>query len=175
MLACPAIPNTSLPRFGNRCMSNKEYLVKQLQQRMVAGKKMSWSKGFNVGRDWATNAAQAVELYRLDLAREGQANWSSRLGVCANEYSCTPAETLVMIFRSYVGMWQDEFFPEDFWEEVLQADRKSISDYYWLVGFADGANSVWITVADEIRSFDQHLFDAEDSLNADGIYGPLTA
>ena len=127
-------------------MVNRDRLVDRLRKSKASSQAAAKSKGFQVGCEWANTSAETIELQHLEAARSDWQSWEATLTTCEfDAYSAS--ENLAFVIRPESE--KDRHAAVDFWESVLGDDIEYAANDDWLIGFAEGALSVWDGVADE--------------------------
>ena len=132
---------------GIRFMLSREVLVSRLRRSEDSTQEDIKSEGFEVGRKWAAESAEAIELQRLETARADERHWDAILTTC-NMSAYAPCELLAFAIRPESE--KDRDAAVDFWEFILGDDIDVTRSDDWLRGFAEAALSVWDSVTDEV-------------------------
>jgi hypothetical protein len=108
--------------------------------RLRASKRQSedthYKEGFEVGREWAGDTAEAEELQRLESFAEDRVqyrDWDANLVVSA--------------------VWPDEddrYAVENFWEQALGDNTSAKDDSSFVKGFVEGALALWHEVKKQL-------------------------
>jgi hypothetical protein len=101
-------------------------------------------EGFEAGRKWAWQTAEARELENLQAVKDGQ-DWDERF--IENKMTVYgPHE--VFVFTIQPENDGDRRSAREFWESIVGNDKTPVTDF--VRGFADGAIKVWGEVKDEL-------------------------
>jgi hypothetical protein len=113
-------------------------------QRLGASKESaereSFAAGFDAGKEWANDHAEAPQLERLADFRDRARDWESVFsGAGLSAFSLE--ERFAFELLSEEARTRGD--AQDFWLDAMPWDRPPNNDGDWLRGFAEGALDVW--------------------------------
>lgn len=135
----------------------KEKAMTSVLERLRASKRkgetMDYQAGYNLGKRWAEQSAEASELQHLEelrneLAAQPQHDWDDFFDF-SEPSVYGPDEGLY--FAMHPEADKDRRAAEDFWQCVVgNSIRESANTGTFLKGFAEAAIDVWLSVRDEL-------------------------
>ncbi len=147
-IACRAFEQTLAEITKRRGARN----MKEVAMRLRASKRKSeteqYNEGFEAGKTWAMNQAEADELERLvDLREKNITNWD----VLFDQYDSNAYSVAEQMAFTILGKDAEPGRPEarEFWERAIGEDAVS-SPPELVRGFIEGALQVWEEVADDL-------------------------
>jgi hypothetical protein len=120
--------------------------------RLRASKRQSedthYKEGFEIGREWAGDTAEADDLQRLERWKE-RCGWE--WGECFDNdprRSCTVADLVAQ------NIWPDDDLTlpssDEFWEQALGDNTSAKDNPSFVKGFVEGALALWDEVKDQL-------------------------
>jgi hypothetical protein len=143
-IACTAFVeklNTIERQQKGASMSN---VIERLSLSKMKGELATVTEGRRAGRKWAESRAEAIDLQRLEEARDGQHGWGFGVG--------QSAYTVGQQFYFIIGPNDDgdRQAAEAFWDSVTGDGDRDRDSAEFVNGFALGAMSLWDEVKDKI-------------------------
>lgn len=121
-------------------------VVERLRASKLAGDSEAYSRGLEIGREWASERAEATELARL-----GRIKYEIEMGDCGTWEGHFSEDAHQILDARSVDEWLFEAISgdsgwdrSDFWESAIGEDWEiKVADKQLLRGFADGALVLW--------------------------------
>lgn len=146
-VASRAFEQTLADIISRRGVKQVEDVINRLRaskQRLAAG---MYRDGFEAGRSWAEQTAEADELERL--ADIGTERWADMFGSADSNCAYGPGELFVFtVIPAHDG---DRIGASDFWSGIAGDEGEAVSNNPEFVrGFAEGAYALWREVEDKL-------------------------
>jgi hypothetical protein len=150
-LACRAFEDKLAEIAAHKEKKDMNDIVARLRASKRQSEDEHYKEGFEAGREWAGDTAEAEDLQRLERwaseTRQRYPGWDRLFTI--GDGTDTPVSYLVV-----KAAWSEEdidgYSYENFWEQALGDNTLAKDDPSFVKGFVEGALALWDEVKDQL-------------------------